>query len=173
MPHRTEHAASTAMGAIKTAKAAILGLTGVFRHLAREHGEVSALLMRVKLSSDVAVRRDLFPKIKNELLSHEKGELREVYAVLKQYSQLQDIVEEHDSEANELEQLIDKLSVTPYDGKDWKNEFDRLVEKVNRHVKKEENDYFPAAMRVIGKEESERMLPRYQRAKAELMQKVS
>jgi hypothetical protein len=66
------------MGAVKATKAKIKGLTGVFERLSREHGEVMALLLRVKASSHPEVRAELFPKIRAELLSHEKGELLEV-----------------------------------------------------------------------------------------------
>src|SRR5579884_4353382 len=79
MPTRTEQIASKAMGAMKVAKATVKGLGGVFRKLSQEHGEVTALLMRVKRSSDVEVRRSLFPDIRRELLCHEKAELEVVY----------------------------------------------------------------------------------------------
>ena len=51
MPNRMEHAASELMGAVKTAKATIENLHGVFKELAREHGEVEALLRREGLYS--------------------------------------------------------------------------------------------------------------------------
>jgi len=58
MPNPAEELASKAMGAMKVGKATIEGLTGIFRKLAQEHGEVSALLMRVKSSSDPQVRAE-------------------------------------------------------------------------------------------------------------------
>jgi hypothetical protein len=47
MPHRTEKVVSEVMGAAKNAKAKLEGVHGVFQHLMREHGEVTALLLRV------------------------------------------------------------------------------------------------------------------------------
>ena len=56
--HRTEKAASKVMGTAKEAKAVLSSVTGVFKELMREHGEVTALLLRVKASSDAEVRSD-------------------------------------------------------------------------------------------------------------------
>jgi hypothetical protein len=68
MPNRVEKVASEAMGAVKTIAATI----GSFKQLAREHGEVTALLIRIRMTSDPAARRDLL-----ELLLREKGSSRE------------------------------------------------------------------------------------------------
>ncbi|HZU84656.1 MAG TPA: hemerythrin domain-containing protein [Polyangiaceae bacterium] len=165
--------ASKAMGAMKAAKATIEGLSGIFKHLAREHGEVTALLMRVKMSSDGAVRRDLFPKIRSELLSHERGELREVYPVFRQHAELRTIADNHDREAGQLEQMLDDLNATSYDDSAWASKFGKLVDLVSHHAKEEENDFFPAASKVIGKDEAEQMKTRYETTKAELMQSIS
>lgn len=94
--HRTEKAASKVMGTAKEAKAVLSSVTGVFKELMREHGEVTALLLRVKASSDAEVRSDLFPKIRAELVSHEKGELAEVYPVFRKHEQLAAYAEQHD-----------------------------------------------------------------------------
>ena len=85
MPTRTEQAASKVMGAAKKAKGTLEGLTGVFKTLMEEHGEVSALLLRVKASDDPETRTRLWPTIRRELLAHEKGELAIVYPMYAQY----------------------------------------------------------------------------------------
>ncbi len=173
MAHRTEELASKAAGAMKTAKAAFKGLTGVFKVLTREHGEASALLMRVKMSSDVRVRSELFPKIRAELMVHEKGELREVYPVFMQHPELENIAKDHQREAGELQSLLDGLSALPYDNAAWEQGFASLVELVGQHTKQEENEYFPLANRVLGHAEIERLQSQYETAKAEVMQKLS
>jgi Hemerythrin HHE cation binding domain len=125
MPNPIEKAASQVLGAVKSAKARVSGLTGVFQHLAREHGEVTALLLRVKLSSDPKVRAELFPKIREELLSHEKGELAEVYPAFRGNSELEDIASRHDREASQLEQKINGLTLSAYEDPTWGDRFSR------------------------------------------------
>jgi hypothetical protein len=172
MPNPIEKAASEVMGAIKSTKARLTGLTGVFQHLAREHGEVTALLLRVKSSSDPKVRAELFPKIREELLSHEKGELAEVYPAFRGNSELEDIASQHDREASQLEERINALSVLTYDDPSWGGRFAELVELVSQHVKEEEGEFFPAAERILGREVADRLLPRYEEAKARAAQAV-
>src|SRR5437868_2871676 len=111
MPNSLEKAASKTMGTVKGAKATLKGLSGVFKKLMQEHGEVAALMERVSMSSEDSVRRELYPTIRKELLAHEKGELKAVYPVLGQYAETVDIAETHAREASELEAAIKTLDV--------------------------------------------------------------
>jgi hemerythrin superfamily protein len=172
MPNSAEKLASKAMGAMKTVKATAEGLTGVFKHLATEHGEVTALLLRVKSSSDVDVRRQLFPKIRSELLSHEKAELREVFPAFEKHTELAAMAKDHEKEAGDLEQLIEELHAMPFEDAAWAPKFAELADLVSDHAKEEEDDYFPVAQRVLGKEEADRLLERFERAKAKVKARV-
>ncbi len=173
MPNRMEEMASKAAGAMKAAKATFKGLSGVFKQLTQEHGEVSALLMRLKMTSEADVRRELFPKIRRELLSHEKGELSVVYPVFRQHPELESIAKSHDAEASQLERTLDELSAMSYEDGAWRSKFATLVDLVSHHTKEEENEYFPTANRLLGDDEAERMKIRYEQAKAQAMQQTS
>ena len=173
MPHRTEELASKAAGAMKTAKAAFKGLTGVFKVLTKEHGEASALLMRIKMSSDASVRSEFFPEVRAQLLAHEEGELREVYPVLLSHPELEKIVREHQREASQLESLLNELSAMPYVNAAWERRFVSLVDLVAHHAKEEENEYFPLANRVLGHAEAERLESLYENAKADVMEELT
>jgi iron-sulfur cluster repair protein YtfE (RIC family) len=167
-----DQAASKTMGGMKAAKATLEGLTGVFRHLAQEHGEVSALLMHVKLSSDPKVRAELFPKIRAELLSHEKGEVAVVYPALRAHAETQLMADKHDGEASQLEKVIDELTKLPVESEVWGTTFEALVDLVQRHVTEEETVFFPAGERVLGAQ-SEAMQKRYENIKAEAMKRLA
>jgi hypothetical protein len=173
MPGRLEELASKAAGAMKAAKATIEGLSGVFKLLTKEHGEVSALLLRVEMSSDIRVRQELFPTIRRELLAHEKGELREVYSAFEENAELRAMAMEHDREARELEQILNELFVTPYDDVGWGPRFGQLVEAVKHHTAQEENQFFPAACRILGKDAAEQMQSRYEVCKADVLRDMS
>ncbi len=169
MPGRVEEMASKAAGAMKALKATVTGLSGVFKQLTKEHGEVSALLLKVELSSDPKVRRELFPTIRRELLAHEKAELREVYPAFEGHPELKDMAMEHDREARELEQILSELHATPCEDEGWGPRFAQLVEAVKHHTSQEESQFFPAASRVLGKEAAERMQSRYEACKEALL----
>jgi hemerythrin superfamily protein len=161
-----ENVASDVMGAINAAKAKIQGLSGVFQQLTREHGEVAALLFRVKMTSDAKVRAELFPKIRSELLSHEKGELTVVYPVFRERLELTGFAQDHDREAGLLEAQIRAISALAYDDARWADRFAELVDLATKHTKDEENTYFPAAQRILGSQASEELLSPYRQAKA-------
>lgn len=171
MPNRMEKVASEALGAAKATKARVEGVTGVFAQLTREHGEVIALLMRVRMSSELEVRAGLMPQIRAELLSHERGEAADLYSVFQQHEDLADFAEEHDMDVEQLEEAIAQLSALRYEDELWPSRFDDLYDLVIRHTREEEEEYFPAASRALGREQSEQILTRYRITKAGAMKR--
>jgi hypothetical protein len=165
MPNRVEEATSAAMGAMKDVKATLKGLTGVFKHLMEEHGKVSALIGRVKMSSDPEVRGRLYPTIRTELLGHETGELKAVYPALAVYPETSGIAEMHARDANELERQIAEVDRFGYGDPGWEPAFDRLAAMVQKHVAQEEGDYFPKAQKAVGDKLASDLLPLFESAK--------
>jgi hypothetical protein len=165
MPNRVEEATSAAMGALKDVKATVKGLTGVFKHLMEEHGKVSALIARVKMSSDKDVRARLYPTIRSELLGHETGELKTVYPAMAPYPEVSGIAEEHARDAGELQRQIAEVDRCSYGDEAWGPAFERLAEQVQKHVAVEESDYFPKAQKAMGDELSKQLLPVFESAK--------
>ncbi len=172
MANPIEQIANKAMGTMKAVTAGFKGLRGVFLHLAEEHGEVGAVMKRVSKSSDAQVRREHFPHIRAELLSHEKGELSEVYGVLANYEQLRGVVLEHNDQAHTLEKAIADVDAQDFASEEWGACFDRLFLLVQAHVETEENDFFPKAQQVIDEDESKQILKRYEAAKKSIKQLV-
>jgi hypothetical protein len=173
MATRTEEIASTGTGAAQTVKPAVESLHGVFKQLAQEHGEIAALLMRFKATSNPEVRRALFAKIRTEMLAHDNGEIHEVYPAFEQYAELKPMAKEHNAEAKQLEQLLEQLNgLAPTDAS-WAPLFDKLVELAARHTREEEDEYFPTAERVLGQDEAERLQGRYEAAKAAVTDQAS
>ena len=159
MANPIENIAAKAMGTAKAVKAGFKGLRGVFLHLAQEHGEVGELMRHV-------------PHIRAELLSHEKGELSEVYPVLANYEAMRSVVLKHNAEAHDLEKAISVVDVLPFESDEWAPAFERLFALVQTHVEEEENDFFPRAQEVINEDESKVLLKRYEQAKAAVKQHV-
>lgn len=157
MPNRMEELASEGMGKLKDAKAAMTGLKGVFRTLAEQHGQVSALLERGKTTEDPGKRRDLWKQVRTELLSHERAEMREVYPVLRKYPETAPLADHHDQEAKEAESMILRLDGIKTDSSEWGTLFGKLADAVLHHAKEEESDIFPKAQAVIGTTEAERL----------------
>ena len=165
MGNQMEQVATKLMGTLKAAEAGFKGLRGVFLHLAEEHGEVGALMKRLSNTSDPQVRREHFPHIRAELLSHEKGELVEVYGVLANFEQLRGVVLKHNDDAHALEKAVADVDAIDFASEEWSTSFARLVALVQAHVEEEENELFPRAQEVIDEAESKQILERYEAAK--------
>jgi hypothetical protein len=165
MANSLEEISAKAVGTAKAVKAGFNGLRGVFLHLAEEHGEVGMLMKRVSKSADPKERSQLYPKIRVELLSHERGELAEVYPALSEHLATRDIAAAHNVEAQQLEQAIQAVDAQDFASPEWGPAFERLFQLVQQHVAEEENDFFPKAQAVLGEGESKAMLDRYEAAK--------
>jgi hemerythrin superfamily protein len=168
MTHKLEELASKAVGTIKAAKATMEGMSGVFRHLEREHGEVSTLLLRLELSADPDTRRELWQTIRKELLAHEQAEKTEVYAAFAANPETREMASEHERDAEDLQTTIEELNALATDSAVWQPTLKRLIELVQEHVRDEEEEYFPIGDRVF-RDRSDDMLARFENAKARAM----
>ena len=165
MANRIEQISVKAAGTVKAMKAGFEGLRGVFLHLAEEHGEVGALMKRVSKSTEPDVRREHWSQIRSELLSHEQGELAEVYPLLTANEATREIVALHSQEAGQLKEAIAAVDAHDFASPAWGTAFERLFTLVQQHVTEEENDFFPRAQEVIDEDQSKAVLKRYEAAK--------
>lgn len=152
MPVHIENVAAKMMGKAKVLKGVAEGLSGIFTTLMEEHGQIAALLMRVRTSSDPRVWRELFPTIREELLAHERCELAVLYPVFRSYEATSELALQHEREAGELEALLESLYVMEVEDPSWRSVFQQLYTHVHKHVAEEENDYFPVARMAFGAE---------------------
>jgi len=166
MPNRMDSIISKGVGTVKGAEARLRGLVGVFKVLSEQHGEAGALLKRVK--RDAAKRAELWPTIRQELVSHERAELRELYPVLAEHGRLRALADRHEVEAGQLSTLIDRIHGTEMSSAEWGQLFDQLVDMVTQHVKEEEGEIFPKAQEVIGAALAKEIEPRFLAAKKQI-----
>lgn len=155
MPGNLEQVAAKLFGKAKVAKGAIEGLHGVFTTLMEEHGQVTALLLRVRGSTDAGVRRELWPQIRAELLSHERAELEVVYAAFRAHPEIAQITDTHDQDAGRLDAAITQLHEMTFEDPLWNQRFEQLVKLVQQHVHEEEVEYFREGNRVFGEQSAQ------------------
>jgi iron-sulfur cluster repair protein YtfE (RIC family) len=148
MPNRMDKFVSRGMGEVMGARARLHGLVGVFKTLAAQHGEASALLARLENAPDR--RADLWPMVKQALQAHEKGELRAVFPELRAYPELREMADRHEAEAEQLDELIARVDATELASGNFDSALDALVKTIKAHVNEEETQIFPTAQRVIG-----------------------
>lgn len=124
------------------------GLRGVFRTLAQEHSAGVALIQRVKSHPDQ--RRELWPELRTALLSHDRGEIHEVYSALRQHEATRVLAEQHDDDAGALQQMIDRLDTLDLESDAWEQLFAELAQAVVAHAGEEDQVIFPAAQEALG-----------------------
>lgn len=172
MPNKIEEAVGKAAGFAKEVKATFKGLSGVFKTLAEQHGEVGALLKRAAAAEKKEKRLDLWSKIRQELISHERGELGVVYPAFRDRPELRAIAEHHDQEAGQLEAAITALDAIDPSTDQWHDKLEALTELVMHHVDEEENEWFPAASKVFSDEEAKDLEGRYLALKEAVAEQV-
>ena len=144
------------------------GLIGVFRTLAKQHNEAGALLKKAEGTSEPGKRAEQWKKIRVELLSHEKAEMREIYPVLRQHSETKALADHHDREAKDLESMIMKLDKTDAGSTEWLDLLKKITDGVQHHAREEETEIFPKAQQAIGKPEAEGLDARFQQTQKEI-----
>jgi hemerythrin superfamily protein len=135
------------------------GLVGVFSALAEQHGEAGALLKRAK--ADESKRTALWPTIRATLRSHEEGELRELYPVLREYTELRAFADRHATEASLLSQTIDRMDACDPKSPHFADMLDQLIGLVEAHVTEEEKHIFPKSQSVIGDARARALAPKF------------
>lgn len=170
MPHPLEKLTPNDADNLGRVKAAIHGLTGVFSQLFSEHREASRLLEALSKTRDVEARRDLWTQLSAALVSHERAEQQELYAVFQEYPALQPIVEEHSHQTHVLEALINELNTLPMTSPDWLGSLQRLEATVKQHIEEEEAYFFPRAQAAIGKDKAEQLELPYLSARRSLLE---
>jgi hemerythrin superfamily protein len=170
MPSHIDTLLSKGRGKLKAMKARLDGVAGVFKTLTEQHGEVEALLGSVKRDADK--RQDLWPKLRTELLSHERAEIQEVYPALRAHVPTRPLADQHDAEAAELEQLITKLDAIEISSDAWGTVFDQLADAVTAHATEEETEIFPIAQSVLGEARAKQLDAQFLSAKQRIAASV-
>lgn len=164
-------AAATATGAAKGALKALEGYPGIFHHLAREHGEVAAMMKRIS-QSDGSTRDEVFPELRRNLLAHAHAEEQEFYSQLRNYAELEELVAQCIAEHKDVESQLDRLDTMDKHSDTWTELFERMQQAVEAHVDREEQELFPKARDLMTREEANEMFESYedveQREKAAL-----
>jgi hemerythrin-like domain-containing protein len=75
------------------------------------------------------------------------------------------IANEHDQQAGELEDAIDRLDGIDFTQDAWDTQLDVLISLVQRHVDEEEHEYFPEAQKVLGRDVAKGLEERFHQAK--------
>lgn len=164
---RPTEIAGKAMGKMKGARQALTGGAGIFERLATEHGEISTLIRRVAATTDDSdVRKELFTRIRSDLLAHAHAEEKEVYSSFRAIPELAGKMDHSADEHHRIEGFIQQLEAMPMTDARWISVFRDMMMLVQEHVMEEELQIFPVAKKALTKDQSLELENRFLESKA-------
>jgi hemerythrin superfamily protein len=123
---------------------------GVFETLVEQHRRVLEQLVEASSSQAVSTRQERWADARRRLLSHERAEMRVVYARLQDTQGVGSMLEQHTQQAAELETAIQELDATDAASDLWIERLRDVMVMLADHVQDEEQDFFPRAQRLLG-----------------------
>jgi hemerythrin-like domain-containing protein len=157
---------ANAVGPLESARVVVAGDRGIFDQLREEHAAISSLLKQVR-NGDVDTRRELYPRLRRELVAHGLAEDKEFYAILEHYRETELCTSHSRAAHDRVEQFIARLDELAIDDPDWDLAFDELATNVAHHIRVEEMDLIPAAQQLLSDDISEALARRFASQKAQ------
>jgi hemerythrin-like domain-containing protein len=125
--------------------------------LTDDHDKVKKMLAEGEETTERAEkgRAELFTKLKEEMLIHERIEEEIFYPALKQHPKAKEIVLEGFEEHHVVDEIMGELEATPVTDEQWGAKFKVMKENIEHHIEEEEGDMFKTARQVFSDEELE------------------
>ncbi len=119
-----------------------------FELMMNDHRKVSEIFDRME-SGDASLRRELFPRLKQELEIHAHVEETVFYPELKREAETREITLEGVEEHKDMKAALAELAATDVTSELWAVRLKVLKELVEHHVEEEEGEMFKSAREVF------------------------
>ncbi len=123
--------------------------------LKEDHDRVKKMLADGEETTERAekTRTEVFAKIKEEMLIHERIEEEIFYPALKAHPKAKEIVLEGFEEHHVVDEIMGELEETDVSDEHWAAKFTVMKENIEHHIEEEEGEMFKQARRVFSDEE--------------------
>jgi len=135
----------------------------IFDALRQSHTTQRQLSLRLLAADDG--KGDLhqaFLSLKTELAAHETAEERAFYIPLWEHDQTVDPARHAIAEHHEMDEMVEELEEMEEGSAEWSGLVQRLVHRIEHHLKEEEDKFFQAAGRVLSEEQKLSLAGLYQ-----------
>lgn len=129
----------------------------IYSYLKKDHRLVSDLMEQVIATHDIAKRKTLFARIKEELTLHADTEEVTFYKAIEtatRSKQVHEKMEHADEEHGEIRTYLEKLSTISLENEEWMEQFGEFKHSVTHHVEEEEGEIFEKAKQYLSKSEA-------------------
>lgn len=141
------------------------GLHGAFKRLEDEHAELRTQFWALVTTHDLEQRRERWRKLRWALVIHEHAELR-IFRDLEWHPGLIDLVDERESEAQELTALMLRVDEDVADESSCKRAVGTLWAVFSQQTELHDAQYFPVVQHALGEVMCEALVRRYFEARA-------
>ena len=137
-----------------------------FELMMNDHRQVSEIFDRFE-SGEASLRRELFPRLKQELDIHAHVEETIFYPALKEHAETRDLATHAYSEHNEVKRMLEELQAGLGGAGDgaWDAKLAELRQSVEHHVREEEGEMFTRARAALDEGHVEQLGRRMTEAK--------
>ena len=142
-----------------------------FAMLKADHREVAALFEKLDETTErgVKVRTEAFEKLHHDLIVHMLVEETVLYPALKEFKGSRALSFEAVEEHKVVKILLEALSAMAVDTEEWTAKLAVLKENVEHHVREEEGELFPHALKELTAEEQVLVADRLASEKARIL----
>lgn len=131
--------------------------------LEEDHRKVEKLMQQIEKTTErgVKTREELFTKLMEELVIHEKIEEEIFYPTVKERAtskKIEELIDESYEEHHFVNVVAAEIKQIPFDDERWAAKFKVMMENIEHHAKEEEEGkLFPKVRRAFSKAELEDM----------------
>jgi len=127
-----------------------------YQLLSEDHRAIERLLQAVERSQAGSQKRqERFLELTREVQLHSYLEEALVYPLLGEHSETQDASLESVEEHRVMQMLMDEMKDVMLTDERWTAKFEVFKEQLERHIREEEEQLFPAAQKVITEKQAE------------------
>jgi hemerythrin-like domain-containing protein len=132
-----------------------------------DHDRVKKMLADGEETTERAekTRTELFAKLKEEMLIHERIEEEIFYPALKSHPKAKEIVLEGYEEHHVVDEIMGELEATDVADETWSAKFKVMKENIEHHIEEEEGEMFKQARQVFSSDELDQLGARMQELK--------
>ena len=143
----------------------------IFQRIKQDHDDAREVIDKLKATAPRAWKQrcELFDHLKIDMWVHHKVEEAVFYSHLRAGKEMHGEAMEAYNEHHMANGVFEELDTFPVDSEEWGMKFKALCELVEHHMKEEERDFFPAAKKVLSKEEALLMGERFDMRKRVVM----
>ncbi len=122
-----------------------------------DHKRVKKMLADGEETTERAekTRTEIFARLKEEMLIHERIEEEIFYPALKQHPKAKDIVLEGFEEHHVVDEIMGELETTDVTDEQWGAKFKVMKENIEHHIEEEEGEMFKKARAAFTDDELE------------------